>query len=194
MKFSFTHLTIPSLRCRVIYRNPHVRFMYTAPVQTINDIRHRTATLLKDPDCKAISWVGLFGSFARSTQSPVSDVDMVIGYEPGIEADKVFSAAGTFVMNANDEFGRKVELLHMMDQKVTSSVLLEALLTCVTVHGSEEWPQNVQERSRKFLDDGYLRLKNSSSFLRRLQDLIAKMNKQMHLMENQLMAVIYFSW
>jgi predicted nucleotidyltransferase len=184
MKFSFTHVTIPSLRCRVVYRNPHIRFMYTIPVQTINDIRHRTATLLKAPECKPISWVGLFGSFARSTQSPASDVDMVIGYQPGIEAKKVFLAAGIFAMDADDEFLRKVELLHMMDQEVTSSVLLEALLTCVTVYGSEEWPQNVQEQSRKFLDDGYLRLKNSSSFLRRMQDLIAKMNKQVHLMEN----------
>jgi predicted nucleotidyltransferase len=163
---------------RMLYRNLHIQLMCKTPVQTIDDICHRTAILLKDPECEPVSWVGLYGSFARSTQSSESDVDMIIGYKNGTDADKIYLAAGNLVMNAEEAFGRRVELVHMMKREVCSYLLLEALLTCVTVYGSEEWPHNVQVQAQRFLDDGYRRLKDSYSLLRRMRDLVATTDKQ----------------
>ena len=122
--------------------------MCRIPVQTIEDIRHQAAILLEDPECEPISWVGLYGSFVRSTQSPDSDVDLIIGYKAETPAREIYLAAGNLSTNAEEAFGREVELLHMIKQEVVSYLQLEALLTCVTVYGSEEWPRTVQEEAR----------------------------------------------
>jgi len=176
MSLSKTLRTIRPCQRLMLYRNLHVQLMCN-PVQTINDIRCRTAILLKDPECEPVSWVGLFGSFARSTQSSESDVDLIIGYKDGTDPDKIFSAAGNLVMNVEEAFGRQVELIHLMKQEVCSYLLLEALLTCVTVYGSEEWPHNVQEQAQTFLDDGYRRLKDTYTLLRKMRDLVTKTEK-----------------
>jgi predicted nucleotidyltransferase len=151
--------------------------MCKTPVQTVDDIRYQTAILLKDSECEPVSWVGLHGSFARSTQSSESDVDLIIGYKDGTDTDKIYLAAGNLVMNAEEAFGRQVELVHMMKQEVSSYFLLEALLTCVTVYGLEEWPHTVQEQAQRFLNDGYRRLKDSYSLLRRMRDLVTRTEK-----------------
>jgi predicted nucleotidyltransferase len=176
--------TIRPRQRRLLYRNPHIQLMCKTPVQTVDDIRYRTAILLKDHECEPVSWVGLYGSFARSTQSSDSDVDLIIGYKDGTDMDKVYLAAANLVVNAEEAFGRQVELVHMMRQKVSSYLLLEALLTCVTVYGSEEWPHNVQEQAQRFLDDGYRRLKDTYSLLRRIRDLITRTEKHVDSMAN----------
>lgn len=152
--------------------------MCKTPVQNIDDIRQQTAILLNDPECEPISWVGLYGSFARSTQTTESDVDLVIGYRPDTPTREIFLVAGNLSINGEEAFGREVDYLHMMKQEVMSYVMLEALLTCVTVYGSEEWPRGAQEEARNFLDDGYRRMKESYSLLRRIQDLVTKTDKQ----------------
>ena len=178
LKLSPTLRTIRPRQRPVFCRNQHFQRMFKTSVQTVDDIRQQTAILLNDPECEPISWVGLFGSFARSTQSSESDVDLIIGYKPGIEADKIYLAAGNLVDNAEEAFGRQVELIHIIRQEVSTYLLLEALLTCVTVHGSEEWPRRLQKQAREYLDDGYQRLKVSYSSLQTLHDLVAKTDRQ----------------
>lgn len=178
LKLSPTLRTIRPRQRPVFCRNQRIQRMFKTSVQTVDDIRQQTAILLNNPECEPILWVGLFGSFARSTQSSESDVDLVIGYKPGIEADKIYLAAGNLVDNAEEAFGRQVELTHIIKQEVSTYLLLEALLTCVTVHGSEEWPRRLQEQAREYLDDGYQRLKDSYSSLQTIHDLIAKIDRQ----------------
>lgn len=165
--------------------------MCKTPVQNIEDIRQRTAILLNDPEYESISWVGLYGSFARSTHSTESDVDLVIGYRPDTPTKKIFLVAGYLSINGEDAFGREAEFLHMIQQEVESYVMLEALLTCVTVYGSEEWPRRAQEDARKFLDDGYRRLKETYSLLLRIQDLVAKTDKKACTIGKSLTVVIH---
>lgn len=178
LKLSPTLRTIRLRQRPVFCRNQHIQRMFKTSVQTVDDIRQQTAILLNDPECEPISWVGLFGSFARSTQSYESDVDLVIGYKTGIEADKIYLAAGNLVDNAEEAFGRQVELIHIIRQEVSTYMLLEALLTCVTVHGSEEWPRRLQEQAREYLDNGYQRLKDSYSSLQTIHDRVAKTDRQ----------------
>ena len=178
LKLSPTLRTIRPRQRPVFCRNQHIQRMSKTSVQTVDDIRQQTAILLNDPECEPISWVGLFGSFARSTQSSESDVDLVIGYKAGTEPHKIYLAAGNLVDNAEEAFGRQVELTHIIRQEVSTYLLLEALLTCVTVHGSEEWPRRLQEQAREYLDDGYQRLKDSYSSLQTIHDLVAKTDRQ----------------
>src|SRR5271169_66934 len=106
LKLSPTLRTIGTRQRPVFCRNQHIQRMFKTSVQTVDDIRQQTAILLNDPECEPISWVGLFGSFARSTQSSESDVDLVIGYKAGTEADNIYLAAGNLVDNAEEAFGR----------------------------------------------------------------------------------------
>jgi predicted nucleotidyltransferase len=189
LKLSPTLRTIRPHQRPVFCRNQHVQRMFKTSVQTVDDIRQQTAILQNDPECEPISWVGLFGSFARSTQSSESDVDLIIGYKPGTEADKIYLAAGNLVDNAEEAFGRQAELLHIIRQEVSTYLLLEALLTCVTVHGSEEWPRRLQEQAREYLDDGYRRLEDSYSSLLTIHDLVAKTDRQVQNTTISLIAV-----
>ncbi len=148
------------------------------PVQNVNEIRERSAILLKDPACEPVCWVGLFGSFRRSTHTPEGDVDLIIGYKPTTTPGDVYRAADSFVRQANDAFGRPVEVIHMMKPDVQTYLLLEALLTCITVYGSEEWPIESQKDARKYLDEGYQRLKRAYQLLQQIQEQVGHTTKE----------------
>jgi predicted nucleotidyltransferase len=147
------------------------------PVQSMNEIRKRCALLLNDRECEPICWAGVYGSFSRSKHTPDSDVDMIIGYKSSSTPDEVYLAAGGFVQEAPDAFGRQVEAIHMMTHKVETYLLLEALLTCVTVYGPDNWPEKSKEDARKYLDEGFRRLKEAYELLQELQDQIDKTTK-----------------
>jgi predicted nucleotidyltransferase len=68
-------------------------FMSTVPVKTIEEIRQRSAAILRKPEYEPIEWVGLYGSFCRSTQTAESDVDLVVGYRAGTPMMDVYTVA-----------------------------------------------------------------------------------------------------
>jgi predicted nucleotidyltransferase len=146
--------------------------MSPVPVKTIEEIRQRSAAILRQPDYEAIEWVGLFGSFCRSTQTAESDVDLVVGYRAGTPMRDVCTVASGMGDELEDALGREVELLHMARQDVGSYLLLEALLTSVTIYGSQEWPHSSREQARHYLDEGYLRLKKAYQLLKEVRDLV----------------------
>ena len=78
------------------------------PVQTKQEIYQRlreSQSLLKKYGAKRI---GLFGSFARGTQSPESDVDMLVEFEEG---QKSFDHFMNLALLLEDLLQRKVELV-----------------------------------------------------------------------------------
>ena len=78
------------------------------PVQTKHEIFQRmyeNQARLRDMGAKKL---GLFGSFARGTQSPTSDVDILIEFEEG---QKTFDHFMGIVLLLEDIFQRKVELV-----------------------------------------------------------------------------------
>src|SRR5271169_4823193 len=96
-----------------------LRFMSEIkPVQSIDEIRERGAILLNDRACEPICWVGVYGSFSRSKQTPDSDVDMILGYNSSSTPEGVYLAADSFVQQAPEAFGRQVEVIHMMTPNV----------------------------------------------------------------------------
>lgn len=140
------------------------------PVQTTADIHDRSAILLaSNPAYQPIRWVGVFGSFSRSKQTPESDVDIIIGYDNEATPDQVFRAAGAFVEDAPEAFGRPVEAIHMMKREVQTYLMMEALLTSVGIYGPDEWPERHIEQSRESLDNGYRRLTKAYELLQRVR-------------------------
>ena len=80
----------------------------TKPVQTKQEIYQRlreSSELLKKYGAKRI---GLFGSFVRGTQSPTSDVDILIEFEDG---QKSFDHFINLSLLLEDLMQRKVELV-----------------------------------------------------------------------------------
>jgi len=153
-----------------------------APVQTIAEIRDRTATLLgASAAYNSVSWAGLFGSFARSTHTPESDIDIIIAYNTHATSDQVFLAAGTFVEDAPDAFGRPVEVVHMMKPEVRSYLLVEALLTSVGIYGPEQWPREHIMQARHFLDDGYRRLTRAYELFQQIKSTLKSTDKEVTL-------------
>jgi predicted nucleotidyltransferase len=141
-------------------------------VNSTPDVCRQVAILLKDPYFEPISWVGLFGSISRSTHSSTSDVDLILGYKEN--TTNICSVIGAISTTAEKMFGRPIELVHLIKQEVRAYLTLEALLTSVTVYGSDEWPNKLQELSRIYLDDGYQRFKETYWMLQEIQKLVAK--------------------
>jgi len=93
------------------------------------------------------------------------DIDIIIGYGTDGTPGEVYLAAGNFVEEAPEVFGRPVEAIHMMNREVETDLLLEALLTSASVYSSEDWPTQNIAQARDYLDEGYRRPKTAYELL-----------------------------
>jgi predicted nucleotidyltransferase len=148
------------------------------PVETVDEIRERIIALVNDPVCKPVCWVGVFGSFSRSTQTAESDVDLIVGYESGDNVGEVFHAVARVGQRAPEILGRPIDVIHMTTTHPGTYLLLEALLTSVTVYGSEEWPSKSKDDARKYLDEGYRKLSEAYRLLCGIQEEVNKTPKE----------------
>jgi predicted nucleotidyltransferase len=149
------------------------------PIQNLIGIRRRCPELMNDPKCKPLCWVGVFGSFARNQQRATSGVDIIIGYTSN-DDEAIWDqgmASYRFVSRAPKIFGRKVDVLHLFPQHVTSYAMLEALLTCVTVYGLEDWHDSARTKARSMLDEGYGRLRNAYHLIWQIEKILETANK-----------------
>ena len=153
--------------------------MVMKPVQSLAEIRHRCPELFKDPKCKPLCWAGVFGSFSRNQQTRASDIDMIIGYRPDVDESTWDQdiASERFATRAPKIFGRKVDVLHLWTQDVGSYDMLEALLTCVTVYGPEDWHDCSRTKARSMLDEGYERLRKAYRIMCQIGNALEMTNK-----------------
>jgi len=147
-------------------------------INTVHDVRRELSTLLNDPSFEPVVWVGLFGSMSRSTHSDSSDVDLIVGYNTPVS--NLYSVIDKITTAAEQIFDRPVELLHLVNPKPNSYLLLEALLTSVTVYGSDNWPKSLRESSRTYLDEGYLGFKRALRLLKSIEKLVSVTSKEVH--------------
>jgi predicted nucleotidyltransferase len=144
-------------------------------INTVEDIRRDVCTLLNDPYFQPVVWVGLFGSMSRGTHTDSSDVDLIFGYNA--RTNNIYSVVDKITTAAEQIFNRPVELLHLVNPKVDAYLLLEALLTSITVYGSDQWPKSLRESSLIYLNEGYLRLKRSYQLLKKMDQLVSVTSK-----------------
>lgn len=149
------------------------------PVQSLARIRHRCPELFNDPKCTPLCWAGVFGSFSRNQQTPKSNIDMIIGYRP--QVDGPFWSQGVacerFATRAPKLFGRKVRVLPMLTQDVTSYYMLEALLTCVTVYGPEDWHDCARKKAHSTLEESHARLWKAYRIICQIENALETTNK-----------------
>ena len=148
------------------------------PVQSLVGIRQRCPELFKDPKCKPLCWIGVFGSFTRNQQTPTSHIDMIIGYRPDVDESTWDQeiASERFVTRAPKVFGRKVNVLDLYTQDVDSYDMLEGLLTCVTVYGPEDWHHCARTKARSMLDEGYRRLRKAYDIMSQIENEMTNKN------------------
>jgi predicted nucleotidyltransferase len=154
------------------------------PVQSLVGIRQRCPVLLKDPKCKPLCWVGVFGSFTRNEQTRTSRIDMIFGYRPDVDElswDREI-ASERFANRAPKVFGRKVNVLDLDTQEVGGYDILEALLTCVTVYGPEDWHHCARVKARSMLDEGYRRLRKAYDIMSQIEHEMTNKNVSNFLM------------
>ena len=149
------------------------------PVQSLVGIRNRCPAVLNDPKCKSLCWVGVYGPFSRNQQTWTSRIDMIIGYRPDFDRSgwMEYSVCDRFEIRASKIFGRKVDVMSMLTQKVIDYDMLEALLTCVTVYGSENWHDCARTKARAMLDEGYKRLWKAYHIMCQIDQALESTNK-----------------
>lgn len=148
------------------------------PVQSLVGIRQRCPALFKDPKCKPLCWIGVFGSFTRNRPTQRSHIDMIFGYRPDVDEltwDREI-ASERFVARAPKVLGRKVNVLDLYTQDVGGYDMLEGLLTCVTVYGPEDWHHCARTKARSMLDEGYQRLRKAYDIMSRIENEMTNKN------------------
>ena len=149
------------------------------PVQSLAGVRRRCPELFKDPKCALLCWAGVFGSFSRNQQTLTSDIDMIIGYRPQVDGPfwNQGLACERFATRAPKVFGRKVRVLPMLSQDVTSYYMLEALLTCVTAYGPEDWHDCARKKAYSTLEEGHGRLWKAYRIICQIENALETTNK-----------------
>jgi predicted nucleotidyltransferase len=151
------------------------------PVQTLAGIRRRLPSLLKDPILEPLCWVAVFGPFSRNRQTRTSDIDMTIGFKPDFDilSMKFYDVMGRVAERGTKIFGRKVKVEPVYNEDLTDPGYdtVDALLTCVTVYGPEDWHEFARKQARAMLDDGYTRLRNAHHIMGQIEQALKSTNK-----------------
>jgi predicted nucleotidyltransferase len=159
-------------------------------VNTVDEIRQRLSTLLHDYAFDTVCWVGLFGSFSRSSHTAESDVDLIVGYDPCGDSSTVLRTIGYLSERAPEVLGRRVDVVHMMRPEAGTYLLLEALLSNITVYGSEEWPSRSKRDALQYLESGYLKFTEAYRFLCLIQQEVDKTTKEVMALLDDLTLVV----
>lgn len=96
---------------------------------------------------------------------------MIIGYKPDFDRSelKQYSVWDRFETRAKSVLGRKVNIMPMLGQEVIGYDMLEALLTCITVYGPDNWHDYARRKARAQLEDGYRRLSKAYHIICRME-------------------------
>ena len=153
---------------------PHIM-----PVQSLAGIRHRCPAVLNDPECASLVWIGVYGPFSRNPRKPTCGINVIIGYRPDFDRSgwREYSVLERFESRATKIFGRKVDVIPMLTQKVLGYQMLEGLLTCITVYGPKDWHDSARIKARKMLDEGYGRLRKAYGIMDQIEQVLESTNK-----------------
>ena len=150
-------------------------------MRALAEIHRRIPKLLKDPKFEPLSWVGVHGPFSRNQQTRTSNIDMIIGYRPDFDTSDwdQYIIFDRFEARGSKTFGRKVRVIPLLEQDITciGYDMLEAVLTCVTVHGPDNWHDDVRTQARTMLDEGYARLRKAHQTICQIEQTLDLTNK-----------------
>jgi predicted nucleotidyltransferase len=120
----------------------------------VEDLRALAGPVFAIPDFRDIQWAGVFGSFASGTQTPESDVDVVV-YQKALTEE--LSPGRLYLEDVLPRvWNRRVDIIRVEDDEFRGYVSIESLLCSRTVYGSarDEEVLRLRRRASKTLDSG----------------------------------------
>ena len=147
----------------------------------IASLRASSSLFLKQ-DFRNVKWAGVFGSFARETQTDSSDVDVVVIQEPRDYSCDIPPETRHLEDALPEVWGRKVDVVHIEGLEIRGYVSIEALLGSRTIFGSDQGDEIVQLRAiaKGVLDSGIAKFTKILSRIRRIQSILANANLEVH--------------
>ena len=140
-------------------------------------LRASSSIFLKK-DFRHIKWAGVFGSFARETQTDSSDVDVVV-IRPPLEKTCRMPPETLLLEDALPQvWGRKVDVISIEEDELRGYVSLEALLCSRTLFGSDQDDEVVRLRgiARDTLDSGFTKFVEIMDKIRRTQSRVSDLD------------------
>ncbi|RMJ24528.1 hypothetical protein PHISP_04598 [Aspergillus sp. HF37] len=120
----------------------------------VEDLRALAGPIFTKPDFRDIQWAGVFGSFARRSQTPESEVDVVV-YQKALT--KELSPDRLYLEDVLPRvWNRRVDIIRVEDLEFRGYMSIETLLCSQTVYDSarDEEVLRLRRRASKTLDSG----------------------------------------
>ncbi|CAG9952004.1 unnamed protein product [Clonostachys rosea f. rosea IK726] len=150
----------------------------SGPVTSIGEIRQRCGLMFNREDLQHIvAWVGLFGSFSRNKQTPLSDVDLLVGFKKDASDDDIFFM-GDLTRELKGVLERDVDVLYMRYRQPPSFIKCQALVTGKTVYGSNEWLQDHEPLAERLLSDTQTRFVEASRLMKQMTGSLAPLSQE----------------
>jgi predicted nucleotidyltransferase len=126
-------------------------------------------------DFRNIRWAGVFGSFARETQTDWSDVDVVVSKKPRDSNVRVPLDAVQLEDELLRVWGRKVDIIYITGSELRGYVSVEALLCSRTLYGSDDDNEvlRLRNKARDILDSGLVKLMATSETIQKTQSAVS---------------------
>ncbi|CAH0044545.1 unnamed protein product [Clonostachys solani] len=148
------------------------------PVTSISEIRQRCGLMFNRDDIqRAVAWVGVFGSFSRYKQTPLSDVDLLVGFKKEASKDDIYFL-GDLTGELEGVLERDVDVLYMQYQQPLDFIRCQALVTGKTVYGSYEWLQNHQPLAERLLFDTQSRFVEALRLMKKIVESLAPLSEK----------------
>ena len=142
----------------------------------IASLRASSSVFLKH-DFYYVKWAGVFGSFARETQTESSDVDVVVIQEPRYRNGPVPPDTLHLEDALSEVWGRKVDVIYIdQGEELRGYITIEALLCSRTLFGSDQDDEVVYLRqiARDVLGSGFTIFSGIISMIRKTQSMVSK--------------------
>ncbi|KAK2762700.1 hypothetical protein FQN54_000874 [Arachnomyces sp. PD_36] len=123
-------------------------------LENIESLRTASAAAFAKHDFRDIRWVGVFGSFARGTQTAESDVDIVVYRKPLREPSPPDRLHLEDVLPR--VWNRSVDIVYIEDSEFRGYVTIESLLCSQTIYGSarDEEVRQLRRKAAATLESG----------------------------------------
>jgi predicted nucleotidyltransferase len=143
----------------------------TSVSPTLSSLRAAAAPVFSEPDFSDIRWVGVFGSFARGTQTDSSDIDILVFEDPSSNCVS-HSLVPLFLEEELPKVWRRdIDIIYTTDKEFRGYISVEALLCSRTLFGSDEDDEviRLRNKAKDILETGYAKFSTILDAIRKIQ-------------------------
>jgi predicted nucleotidyltransferase len=158
------------LRTRFPSALRHMDDSKTSVSPTLSSLRAAAAPVFSKPDFSDVRWAGVFGSFARGTQTDSSDIDVFVFRDP---AKRVSHSLNPLFLEEElpKVWRRDVDVVYTTGEEFRGYISVEAPLCSRTLFGSDEDDEVIRLRNqaKDILETGYAKFSTILGAIRKTQ-------------------------